>query len=88
MPVNASSYSCEPVKDLKLLQITMMAVQFFFILFSPIHTDDFFLQWARHYAELQNLTACWDSTCLKHIWSALMGSLFRAEIGIPYVIMP
>ena len=37
----------------------MMVLHLFFILFSPICTDNSFLQWAQHYAELQNQPSCW-----------------------------
>lgn len=36
----------------------MKVVYFLFVLCSPIIADDSFLQWAQHYGELQNQTAC------------------------------
>lgn len=68
-------------------QMTANIVPLFLILFFLIYTDNSFLTWAQHYAELQNQTACWIHGILPVFGTSGLPWWVSPSWGIPCVFM-
>lgn len=69
-------------------QMTMNVVALFLILFSPIYTDSSFVEWAEHYAELQNQTAGWIHGILPALGRSGLPWWVSPSRGVPCIPMP